>query len=120
VFDAPERGDLGRTRAALVQPYSCFIGYSLRDGDFARRLHADLQASGVRCWFAPEDMKIGAKILDAIDDAIRARDKVLLVLSAASIASEWVEDEVTKAFAEERERGREAEAASEPASRMVH
>jgi hypothetical protein len=33
------------------------------------------------------------------------RDKVLLVLSAASIASDWVEDEVTKAFAEERQRG---------------
>ena len=33
------------------------------------------------------------------------RDKVLLVLSENSIASEWVEDEVTKAFAEERRRG---------------
>jgi hypothetical protein len=33
------------------------------------------------------------------------RDKVLLVLSEASIASDWVEDEVTKGFAEERERG---------------
>ena len=30
---------------------------------------------------------------------------MLLVLSEASIASDWVEDEVTKAFAEERQRG---------------
>jgi hypothetical protein len=52
-----------------------------------------------------EDMKIGAKILDTLDEAIRLRDKVLLVLSEASCASEWVEDEVTKAFAEERARG---------------
>jgi hypothetical protein len=59
----------------------------------------------VRCWFAPEDMKIGAKILDTLDEAIRLRDKVLLVLSEASIASDWVEDEVTKASAEERHRG---------------
>jgi hypothetical protein len=29
----------------------------------------------------------------------------LLVLSEASIASRWVEDEVTKGFAEERQRG---------------
>ena len=50
-------------------------------------------------------MKIGAKILDTIDQAIRLRDKVLLVLSETSISSEWVEDEVTKAFAEERRRG---------------
>jgi len=69
------------------------------------RLHADLQDKGVRCWFAPEDMKIGAKIRDTIDEAIRLRDKVLLVLSETSIASDWPEDEVEKGFAEERRRG---------------
>jgi hypothetical protein len=88
-----------------IQLYSCFISYSSRDEDFARRLHADLQDRGVRCWFAPEDMKIWAKILDTLDEAVRLRDKVLLVLSEASIKSEWVEDEVTRAFAEERSRG---------------
>jgi uncharacterized protein YjbI with pentapeptide repeats len=88
-----------------IQHYSCFISYASRDEAFARRLHADLQDKGVRCWFAPEDLKIGAKILDTLDEAIRLRDKVLLVLSEASIASEWVEDEVTKAFEEERQRG---------------
>ena len=38
-------------------------------------------------WFDAEDMKIGAKIRDVIEEAIRLRDKVLLVLSEASIAS---------------------------------
>jgi hypothetical protein len=88
-----------------VQMHSCFISYSSQDDEFVRRLHADLQDKGVRCWFAPEDLKIGARILDTLHEAIRLRDKVLLVLSAASIASEWVEDEVTKAFEEERRRG---------------
>jgi hypothetical protein len=87
-----------------IQHYSCFISYSSKDEEFVGRLHADLQNKGVRCWFAPEDMTGGAKILDTIDEAIRLRDKVLLVLSEASIASKWVEDEVTKAFAEERRR----------------
>ena len=64
-----------------IQFYSCFISYSSKDQAFAERLHADLQAKGVRCWFAPHDMPIGAKILDAIDEAIRLRDKVLLILS---------------------------------------
>jgi TIR domain len=59
----------------------------------------------VRCWFTPEDMKIGDKILDKIDEAIRLRDKVLIILSKASLESDWVEDEVTKAFSEERQRG---------------
>ena len=54
---------------------------------FADRLHADLQAKGVRCWLAPPEMPIGAKILDAIDEAIRLRDKVLLVLSEGALAT---------------------------------
>ena len=87
-----------------IQYYSCFISYSAKDQMFADRLHADLQNKGVRCWFAPHDMPIGAKIWDAIDAAIRVRDKLLLILSKGSIASDWVEDEVSKAFAEERER----------------
>jgi uncharacterized protein YjbI with pentapeptide repeats len=89
----------------VIQHYSCFISYSSKDDEFAHRLHADLQDKGVRCWFAPHDMKIGAKILDTLDEAIRLRDKVLLVLSEGAIASDWVEDEVTKAFEEERQRG---------------
>lgn len=39
-----------------------------------------------------------------LDEAIRFRDKLLVILSEAPIASEWVEDEVNKAYAEERER----------------
>jgi uncharacterized protein YjbI with pentapeptide repeats len=88
-----------------VRHYSCFISYSSRDEDFVRRLHADLQDKGVRSWFAPEDMRIGDSILHTLDEAVRLRDKVLLVLSKASIASAWVENEVTKAFEEERRRG---------------
>jgi hypothetical protein len=41
---------------------------------------------------------------DAIDDAIKLRDKLLLIVSENSIGSDWVEDEVNKAFAEERDR----------------
>ena len=75
------------------------------DDDFAKRIHADLQNNGVRCWFAPHDLPIGAKILDGLDEAIRLRERVLLILSAHSIKSDWVEDEVTTAFEEERRRG---------------
>jgi uncharacterized protein YjbI with pentapeptide repeats len=88
-----------------IEFYSCFISYSSKDEEFAVRLHADLQNRGVRCWFAPHDLKIGAKTWDTIDEAIRLRDKVLLLLSDNSIRSDWVEDEVSKGYAEERQRG---------------
>jgi hypothetical protein len=91
-------------RGDAIQFYSCFISYSGKDQMFADRLHADLQNKGVRCWFAPHDLPIGAKIWDAIDEAIRVREKLLVILSEASITSGWVGDEVNKAYAEERKR----------------
>jgi uncharacterized protein YjbI with pentapeptide repeats len=85
-----------------IQFLSCFISYSSQDRDFAERLHADLQNKGVRCWFAPHDMKTGDRIRDLIDAQIRVRGKLLIVLSSASIDSDWVEDEVEAALEEER------------------
>jgi TIR domain/Pentapeptide repeats (8 copies) len=87
-----------------IQHYSCFISYSTKDQEFADRLYADLQNKGVRCWFASHDLRIGDKILDAIDAAIRVRERVVLILSEHSIKSDWVEDEVTAGFEEERKR----------------
>jgi hypothetical protein len=91
-------------RGNAIQFYSCFISYSAKDQMFAERLHADLQDKRVRCWFAPHDLRIGDKIWDAIDAAIRHRDKLLVILSEGSIGSDWVEDEVNSAYEEERER----------------
>jgi hypothetical protein len=73
-----------------IELYSCFISYSTKDQEFAERLHADLQAKGVRCWFASHDIKGGRKLLDQIDEAIRLHDKLVLILSEDSMKSEWV------------------------------
>lgn len=88
-----------------LQFYSCFISYASKDEEFAKRLHADLQENGVRVWFAPYDLQIGARIRPAIDEAIRLHDKLLLVLSETAISSQWVEQEVETALARERELG---------------
>jgi uncharacterized protein YjbI with pentapeptide repeats len=89
-----------------IQYYSCFISYSSKDQSFADRLYPDLQIKGVRCWFAPEDLKIGAEIRIGIDESIRAHDKLMLVLSETSIKSQWVQQEVETALAKEREQER--------------
>jgi hypothetical protein len=85
------------------QFYSCFISYASKDHAFAERLYADLQNKGVRCWFAPEDMKTGDHIRTRIDETIRLYDKLLLVLSKTSVVSQWVEQEVETALARERQ-----------------
>ncbi len=89
-----------------IQFYSVFISYSARDTPLVERLHADLQAKGVRCWYAPEDLKIGDRIRVGIDEAIRLHDKLLLVLSKHSVASDWVEKEVETAMEQERRQKR--------------
>jgi hypothetical protein len=86
-----------------IQFHSCFISYSHKDEQFAERLHSELQRNGVRCWYAPHDLPIGARIRPAIDSSIQVYDKLLLVLSENSVNSQWVEQEVETALRRERE-----------------
>jgi TIR domain/Pentapeptide repeats (8 copies) len=90
-----------------IQYHSCFISYSSKDDQLAHLLHADLQAQGVRCWFAPEDMKTGDKFRSRIDEAIHVHEKLLLLLSEYAIKSDWVEDEVETALEKEKLQQRE-------------
>jgi hypothetical protein len=85
-----------------IQFYSCFISYSAKDQVFTERLHSDLQSRGIRCWYAPEKMKIGDKMRTGIDESIYLHDKLLLVLSKHSVESAWVEKEVETAMEKER------------------
>jgi hypothetical protein len=97
--------DLGRQAAGRWQwtyeegssYHSCFISYSYKDQAFAECLYADLQSKGVRCWFAPEDLKIGDHYHQRIDESIRLYDKLILILSEHAIQSAWVEREVVSA-----------------------
>jgi hypothetical protein len=89
-----------------IQFYSCFISYSHQDEDFAKRVRARLQEEGLRVWFAPEDMQGGRKLLEQVEEAIRLHDKLLLVLSARSMASNWVKSEVSRARKRELKEGK--------------
>ena len=81
--------------------HSCFISYSSKDEIFVEKLHSDLVSRRVKCFFAPKDISIGDKIRPTIYEAIKNHSKLLLVISAASIESNWVENEVESAFEEE-------------------
>ena len=84
-----------------IEYYSCFISYSSKDDEFARRLHEGLQAKNIRTWFAPEDLKIGDRFRSRIDESIRIHDKLVLILSEHSINSAWVQREVETALERE-------------------
>lgn len=87
--------------------YSCFISHSSDDQDFADRLYADLQDEGVRCWYAPQNLRGGEKTHRQIEEAIRHHDKLVLILSEASMESNWVKHEIREAREREREEDRQ-------------
>lgn len=89
-----------------IEYESCFLSYSARDDDFVTRFFNDLQRGGIRAWYAPHDMRIGDHIRQTIDESLSLRDRVILVLSRASIESQWVEQEVESALSRERAEGR--------------
>ena len=89
-----------------IQFHSCFISYSHKDEDFARRLYSRMRDAHLRVWFAPEEMKGGRKLHEQIFSAIQLHDKLLLVLSEHSLQSEWVTTELRRARKVEREETR--------------
>ena len=80
---------------------SCFISFSGNDRDFIEKIGDDLQREGIRCWYAPEEMKMGDAIRRQVDQLIRIQDKLLVVLSKFSVESPWIQKEVEAALQEE-------------------
>jgi len=98
---------IGYIQAMAKKPidyYTCFISHSAKDQLFCDRLHADLQARGVRCWYFPADARGGRPLEEEIfDRGIRLYGKVVVICSAHSVASEPVQKEIKAAWDKERE-----------------
>jgi len=80
---------------------SCFVGYSTKDGDFAHRLYADLQAKNVRCWRFDENAKWGEPVRGEIGAALPYYDKLVVICSRHSLRSAAVIHEIERALKKE-------------------
>jgi len=98
--------DVFALRAQPVQVSPLFISYSHADGEFVDGLEPKLKDRGVRFWRDIHD-SIAGRLESVIDRALRYHPTVLLVLSEASLTSDWVEHEVRKARELEKETGRD-------------
>jgi uncharacterized protein YjbI with pentapeptide repeats len=84
-----------------------FLSYSSTDGEFVtNNLYPRLQDAGLTVWLDRKALVAGS-IQKQISKAIRSHDVVIVVLSAASIASDWVENELEMARKKERDEGRD-------------
>jgi hypothetical protein len=71
-----------------------------------RKLYADLRSVGIDCWFDEKQILPGDNILDFVDQGIRIWDKLILVCSEGSLSLRsgwWVEQEIERALAKERQ-----------------
>ncbi len=89
-----------------IEFYSCFLSHSSEDKEFCQRLCSRMRDKKLRVWYAPEDLKGGRKLFPQIDEAVRVYDKLLLVLSEASMASDWVKTEIRLARKREKQENR--------------
>ena len=82
-----------------------FVSYSRKDAKFVDRIHDALMEKGANVWLDRQDM-IAGPLRDQVRRAVSLNDTLLLVLSKASIESDWVEYELEKARETEQREGR--------------
>jgi TIR domain len=71
-----------------------FLSYSHKDRRFVRKLTRDLERLGVQIWLDEKRLVAGDSLLNGIRSGIDKSDHFVVVLSAASVSSEWVRREI--------------------------
>lgn len=74
--------------------HDVFISYSRKDGAWARRVYADLRSNGLLVWMDDQLTPGTPSWQTALEKAIRAAGCVVVLLSPAAKASEWLEREI--------------------------
>ena len=71
-----------------------FLSHTSTDKKFVRKLGADLRRYGHTIWIDEAEINIGDSLIGKIRDGLDSVDYVAVVLSEASIKSEWVKKEI--------------------------
>lgn len=83
-----------------------FISHSSKDKTFVRQLAADLVASGVQVWLDEQRIRVGDSIPERVAQGVAESDFFLVVVSASSVDSPWVQKELNQALIHEIEKRR--------------
>ena len=78
-----------------------FLSHSSKNKPLARRLGNDLKLYGAKVWIDEAEIKIGDSLIDKISEGLEQTDYLVVLLSKASCASEWVKREVNIAMTKE-------------------
>jgi hypothetical protein len=72
-----------------------FISYSHGDKAFVNKLASNLVKHDAHVWVDTWELNVGDSILNRVQEAIQASSALLIVLSKASVASEWCKKELS-------------------------
>jgi uncharacterized protein YjbI with pentapeptide repeats len=86
--------DLERGQRFAGAYETCFLSYSSADREFALQLYTALTGAGVRVFWDYFDVVPGESLDQQIAQAIRELKRLIVVLSPASLKSEWVAREI--------------------------
>lgn len=85
----------------FIPDISVFMIYSSRDENTVSRLQRALSANGIEVYHPRANLRIESIFTSQIADAIQNSTYVLVVLSANSLGSQWVEQEIALALEKE-------------------
>lgn len=86
-----------------TEEYSCFIRFAPDDESFARHLAKHAQAKGLRCWLDEMPNSSKDRRARSAPTSYETTERVLLCSSKASLSSWWVNDEVVRLAAREKQ-----------------
>jgi hypothetical protein len=76
-----------------IQPH-IVIAYSYANNEFARRLAGALRRDGISPWIDAVDMSVGVILVNRLANSLRPVDFVIPLISAASLNSRWVQQDL--------------------------
>ena len=74
----------------MTHQYDIFISYSHHDSQLAESIYSKLNDTGMRCFLAEKDIAAAERWEDRIRDALRASQRILLLITPNSKDSHWV------------------------------
>jgi len=82
-------------------PTRVFVSHTSLDKKFTRQLAYDLKKAGVEVWFDEWEIRVGDSLREKVERGIHESGWLIIVLSPRAVASQWVQRELSAAFARE-------------------
>jgi len=83
-----------------------FISYSHQNKEFADKLAANLVKQKAHVWVDTWELNVGDSIIDKVQSAIQESSALIVIISKASMESEWCKKELSSGFLRELEEKR--------------